>query len=570
MKWWEYGIVVKGALLTPLSITFAEVATHNHFVLDRGGVVFKQTAPVIKLPAGTDEATHLGLLGLLNSSTACFWLQQVCHNKGGPGGGSSKDEKWHDFFAFNSTKVGAFPLAKERPVELAARIDVVAGTRQQYLPASVVQKAVPTRQALDVARAQAERYMSKMIALQEELDWHCYALYDVLDADGSKVVPLLSLEDLPAIKVGERAFEIVLARHVKNGDVETKWFEWLGAEMITDIPAHWPEDYREIVAQRIQCIEQNRDVALIERVECKRRWEQPIWEDLEREALEGWLLDRLESPVYWLALTLQTTRDLATRAALDPDFVQVAALRFGDGVALEPSIRALVEGEGVPCVAPLRYTEGGMVKRRVWEQVWELQRKEDVVDAAVAADSTIATPRPGESDEAAAKRLAAAQKARRELEVGPIPRPPKYVAADFQRPTYLKLRGSLDVPKERFILYPHMGRDGDDAPVVGWAGWNHLQQAEALAGWYADRTSQDGWHGQRVAPLLAAMGELVPWLRQWHNAYDPQFGDRPGEAYALWLEEALHANGLTRAVVDAWAPPRTVRRGRPPRARANG
>jgi hypothetical protein len=26
-------------------------ATHNHFVLDRGGKVFKQTAPVIKLPA---------------------------------------------------------------------------------------------------------------------------------------------------------------------------------------------------------------------------------------------------------------------------------------------------------------------------------------------------------------------------------------------------------------------------------------------------------------------------------------------------------------------------------------
>ena len=57
-------------LRTPLSIVFAFVATHNHFVLDRGGKVFKQSAPVIKLPPGATEDDHLALLGLLNSSTA--------------------------------------------------------------------------------------------------------------------------------------------------------------------------------------------------------------------------------------------------------------------------------------------------------------------------------------------------------------------------------------------------------------------------------------------------------------------------------------------------------------------
>ena len=58
------------------------VATHNHFVLDRGGKVFKQTAPVIKLPTEATEDDHLALLGVLNSSTACFWLKQNSHNKG--------------------------------------------------------------------------------------------------------------------------------------------------------------------------------------------------------------------------------------------------------------------------------------------------------------------------------------------------------------------------------------------------------------------------------------------------------------------------------------------------------
>ena len=71
------------SIRTPLSIVFAFVATHNHFVLDRGGKVFKQSAPVIKLPPSATEDDHLALLGLLNSSTACFWMKQVCHDKGG-------------------------------------------------------------------------------------------------------------------------------------------------------------------------------------------------------------------------------------------------------------------------------------------------------------------------------------------------------------------------------------------------------------------------------------------------------------------------------------------------------
>ena len=65
-----------------LTIVFASVATHNHFVLDRGGKVFKQTAPVIKLPPNATEDDHLALLGLLNSSTACSWLKQVMASKG--------------------------------------------------------------------------------------------------------------------------------------------------------------------------------------------------------------------------------------------------------------------------------------------------------------------------------------------------------------------------------------------------------------------------------------------------------------------------------------------------------
>jgi len=80
-RWFDHGIFFPKRHLTPLSIAFAFVATHNHFALDRGGRVFKQSAPVIKLPEET-ESDHAALLGALNSSTACFWLKQNCHNKG--------------------------------------------------------------------------------------------------------------------------------------------------------------------------------------------------------------------------------------------------------------------------------------------------------------------------------------------------------------------------------------------------------------------------------------------------------------------------------------------------------
>ncbi|MEQ9065689.1 MAG: SAM-dependent methyltransferase, partial [Gimesia chilikensis] len=81
--WWEYQQFTEFPYRAPLSITFGEIATHNHFVLDRGGKVFNQTAPVVKLPTKSTESDYLELLGLLNSSTACFWLKQVCFPKGG-------------------------------------------------------------------------------------------------------------------------------------------------------------------------------------------------------------------------------------------------------------------------------------------------------------------------------------------------------------------------------------------------------------------------------------------------------------------------------------------------------
>jgi hypothetical protein len=126
LRWYEHSMFFPERFLRPQGIAFADIATHNHFVLDRGGKVFNRTAPVIKLPAGASEDEHLGLLGLLNSSVACFWLKQVCHNKGSTvdqHGARQRTAPFEDFYALNSTKVAEFPLTDKRPLDLAETLD---------------------------------------------------------------------------------------------------------------------------------------------------------------------------------------------------------------------------------------------------------------------------------------------------------------------------------------------------------------------------------------------------------------------------------------------------------------
>ena len=54
---------------------------------------------------------------------------------------------------------------------------------------------------------------------------------------------------MPELKLGQRAFEIVLARRMTAGEVETQWFARHGSVPVTEIPEDWPEPYRRVVAQ---------------------------------------------------------------------------------------------------------------------------------------------------------------------------------------------------------------------------------------------------------------------------------------------------------------------------------
>lgn len=383
-----------------------------------------------------------------------------------------------------------------------------------------------------------------MIALQEELDWRCYRLYAL--HDGPPEHP-----DPPPLQLGERAFEIVMARRMAEGELETAWFSRHRSTPITVLPAHWPDDYRATVQRRIDIIEADATIGLIERPEYKRRWAMAPWEELQTDALRLWLLDRLEQPRYWPrdAPALVTTAVLAGIAGTDADFRAVAALYVGhDGFDLGRLVAELVRREAVPFLAALRHSETGLRKRAEWEATWDSQRAEDAIDAELA-------PRRAGADAAALKALDAEAKREKAERVGAIPVPPKYRTPDFANTDIWRLRGGLDVPKERFCSFPHAARDADPALPVLWAGHDHLARATALAAWYVECKDVDGWAGPRLLPLLAGLAELVPWLRQWHNGIDAGSGLRMGDYFDGFVAGEARLLDVTAAGLRAWTPP---------------
>src|SRR5262249_14703264 len=161
---------------------------------------------------------------------------------------------WDVHYAFNASNLENFPLAPTSPLELTGALLSEAATCVASTPEAIVSTGIPTAEALAEARERWHRARARMIALQEELDWFCYRAYGVVQDDFQ-----YASMGFPALSLGERAFEIVLARRVAAGEAETAWFERHGSKPTTELPGHWPADYRRLVERRIALIESNRD-----------------------------------------------------------------------------------------------------------------------------------------------------------------------------------------------------------------------------------------------------------------------------------------------------------------------
>ena len=412
------------------------------------------------------------------------------------------------------------------------------------------------------ANASGHAIREQMIALQEELDWECYRLYGLVDEDltyGARAAaPTLrsaSLRDRDAGQdgVGEAADDLVRAAQS-------------GTDSLDRTPSGRRTIDRSRSLRRMEVIATNPNIALIEQPEYKRRWNTEPWADPARETrYASWLLDRLESYFDFdgrmndagtatarLGMALTSVARLADVARQDPEFLQVGEL-YRDDPAFDIArlVAELVEAESVPLLPVLRYKPSGLRKREEWEKTWALQRQEDAIDAR----TKLPKDHPDYLTELDAKAL-------KKKQVGNIPVPPKYTSADFLKGDYWRLRGKLDVPKERWVSFPHCeGPDG--TLVVAWAGYDHLQLARAISAYYVDVQERLGGRDDpRLVPLLACLIELLPWLKQWHNEIDPEFGVPMGDYFEGFIQEEARQLGKTVPEIKAWEPQRTARRSR--------
>ncbi|MFI2184262.1 BREX-2 system adenine-specific DNA-methyltransferase PglX [Streptomyces sioyaensis] len=543
LAWFEYSSFSPARYSATHLLSFAFVSTHTHFTLRRGNEAFIRSAPVIKLPDSASEDEHLALLGVLNSSTACFWLKQVSHDKGNRGeGGGITSSGWERFYEFTGTKLQEFPLPAQLPLHLGRSLDTLAQELTTHEPSAVcTADEPPTRARLDAAHEAWARTRQRMIALQEELDWEVYHSYGLLtDAEKTRLTdPSPAPTTIPQVKLGERAFEIVLARKQAAGEIETAWFDRHGSIPVTEIPAHWPDWYQDIVQARIDTITSRRDIALIERPECKRRWATDPWEKREKAALRTWLLDKCEDKSLWFhvlndfeqprTLTVGQLADELEKQADANTILNAASLYAAHlgkpNLSLTQVLQDVIDAEHVPYLAAYRYKDTGLRKRAQWEDVWEQQREED---------------RTGERLD--------------------IPVPPKYTSADFVKQSYWSNRGKLDVHKERFVSYPDASPGSDPTLLLGWAGWDQRDQATALLNIVSERRKQQDWSGEQLVPLLAGINELMPWLRQWFGEVDDEWGEESAaEEFQSFLDGELAREQLTPAALTEWRPAKKTR-----------
>jgi type I restriction-modification system DNA methylase subunit len=541
--WYEYSMFFRNRLRVH-SLVFSDLATHNHFVLDESNTLTNSHAQALVPKAPDSDSIYL--LGILNSSTGCFWMKQVFHCHGAGGGTRVKagkspmgDESWENHYEFDGTKLKKMPIPAISPavVEIATEIQKHA---RQLVPLDISVSMLEQRDKRSIQSLQEDFSCSiqRLISLQEELDWRCYEVFALTDE-------VLTAVDPPRLSLGQRAFEIVLARKIVSGEIKSSWFDRHSSSLVTEMPSEWPENYKKVVERRIELIENDPNIRLIEQPEYKRRWNTEPWESQLERALREWLLLRLETyfdfdgrmtdkadasnrrlPLAEIAMC--SVAQLADAARRDPQFMEVGELYRDDpAFDVQALVEELVQAESVPHLPVLRYKDSGLRKRAEWEKTWDLQRREDAGEA-----------------------------------VGTIPVPPKYTSADFISTggaRYWSLRGKLDVPKERWISFPHCeGPDG--TLVICWAGYDHLQQAQAISAYYVRvQTEFGGSDDPRLIPLLASLIELLPWLKQWHNEPNANFdGLRMGDYFESFVNEEARNLGKTLAEIKAWVPPKKV------------
>ena len=255
---------------------------------------------------------------------------------------------------------------------------------------------------------------------------------------------------VPELKLGERAFEIVLARQMASRR---------GRDAVVRA-ARVDADHRDPGSTGRRSTGRSSsggsrsssataNIGLIERPECKRRWQSEPWEEKEQAALTTWLLDRCEDRALWFGAGRRqprpmTVNRLADRLRTDADVVSVARCCDGPDADLADVLKEIIADEHVPFLAALPLQgRPACASARQWERTWDLQREED----ATGKKLDIA---------------GAAEVRGRRLPEAVLLAPPRQAR---------RAEGAVH-------LLPRRQPGQRRSLLLGWAGWDHREQAQ--------------------------------------------------------------------------------------------
>lgn len=505
--WYGWHQLTSSRIRVSRRVLIPEISTEPNALLDDATTSASQSLICFVPGEQLGEEALGATVAFLNSSSMAAWIRKRCAPVSTARGDVSKEKGKAERFRLPANMAKRVPLpdavvpreaspVTSRISALGRRLRELGLQREQLwrqLERQFARDTNPER-LMNETVSRDELLRRHSVVVQEELDWSIYQL--IVRPD----VPLLSLATVSECHATPDSRPYLAA-------VATTYVPEVGGEESAAAAV------RRAWRHRRELIDTDPLLADVERWMFKRTWQgqRGVFGRNKKSARDR-ALDRCEAAILrlleWREDGLCRWEEPSTPRNLLKEvmsgvggeaFSLLATLR---GLSQEVLIRALLEAHSVGFAAGLRYSEDGMAK-------WQRSRE-------------------GHATE-------------------------EFERADFRDEQTARLRGEFDCPRERFIAYSGCHSDEDKEPVYGWAGWNHLQQALALAKLYMKR-KDEGWAKDRLALMLAGLLELVPWVKQWHNDDDPDYGGRRGDYFESFLDNECHALGLTREDLRAWRP----------------
>ncbi len=342
------------------------------------------------------------------------------------------------------------------------------------------------------------------------MTYHSYGLLNVnVTVQPDQIQPLAP---------GHRPFEVAFARKDAQAPANEKsaWWSRHGHDKVTEIPDHYSDAHKARIQRRLDIIAANPKIAHLEQATFKRRWQTPDLAKETEKAARSWLLDRLEDLFAEegdLSEPSAYTLEQVVASWRSPCVVAVVQLWRGRSeVDLTLAAEELLNAESLPDNPERIYSASGKAVLDKWKHTWHLQDLEDA-----------GTPPPE------------------------IPLPPKFKKGDFAKAAYYKIRGKLNVPRERFIRFGEL-----EPPRYGWNGWRDQQRSLAQVEAYTVAEDESGMalplptaNDPRRCGATRGLWESLGDLKRWGEA------EVHNEIEAL-AQEVCQQTRCPCALVERW------------------